>query len=107
MRAKPEVAGGGAEATCATSGSAVVGSASFAAGDEAQRAVEAGGVAGGEELLGVGAGPAGAAELLRHAQRQVEAAIGGLGAAGAAAAGGHCIWWCRVVFMHGNCIVHN
>ena len=45
-----------------------------AAGDQLQRRVEAGGVAGGEQLLGVG-GPAGAAHLLGDAQVEVEDAV--------------------------------
>ncbi|MNT32358.1 hypothetical protein D3C72_1682330 [compost metagenome] len=47
----------------------------FLAGDEFQRAEEAGGIAGGEHLLGIGAGGAVAAEFLRNGQRHIEHAI--------------------------------
>src|SRR5690606_40541986 len=58
------------------------------AGDEFERAKETGGVAGGEELLGVGAGGAVAAEFLGRGERDGERAVVGLGGAGAAAGGG-------------------
>jgi hypothetical protein len=58
----------------------------LAARDQAQRAVEAGGVAGREQLLGVGAGPA-AAHLRGERQVQVDLVIGGGDVAVAAIAG--------------------
>src|SRR5690606_5891978 len=58
------------------------------AGDELQRAQEAGRVAGGEQLLRVGAFAARAAQLARRGQGEVELAVGGGGAAFAAAGGG-------------------
>src|SRR5690606_16465590 len=58
------------------------------AGDELQRAQEAGRVAGGEQLLRVGAFAARAAQLARGGQGEVELAVGGGGAAFAAAGGG-------------------
>src|SRR5690606_15953490 len=59
-----------------------------AAGDELQRAEEARRVAGGEQLFGIGARPAGAAELARGGQLHVERAVSGTGAPVAAAGGG-------------------
>src|SRR5215475_13670581 len=56
--------------------------------DRADRAAEARRVAGGEQLLGVGAGRAAAAERLRRDQREIEHAVVGLGAAIAASGGG-------------------
>jgi hypothetical protein len=47
------------------------------AGDELERAQEAGGIAGGKQLLGVGAVTAGAAEFLRGRQLHVQDAIRG------------------------------
>ena len=58
-----------------------------AARDQAQRAVEAGGVAGREQLLGVGPG-AGAAHLRGERQIEVDLVIGGGDVAVAAIAGG-------------------
>jgi hypothetical protein len=64
------------------------GSASFLArGHGLHRADEAGRVAGSEELLGVGAGAAVAAQFLGRGQVQLDAAVGRLGGAGAAAGG--------------------
>src|SRR4029453_3739280 len=56
-------------------------------GNVAQGGVEAGRVAGGEQLLGVG-GAAAAAELLRDRQVDLEQAVVGAGVAGAAVPGG-------------------
>src|SRR5690606_27901177 len=67
--------------------------------DALQGGVEAGGVAGGEELLGVGAVP-GAPHLLRGRHGEVEGAVGGDDAAGAAGAGGE--GFGGVQGFHGN-----
>nr|BFE72415.1 hypothetical protein GCM10020092_057160 [Actinoplanes digitatis] len=69
------------------------------AGDELEGAVEAGGVAGGEELLGVGELAAGAAQLLGDGEVEVEDAVAGAGVAAAAVAGGG--GGCRVHSLHG------
>jgi hypothetical protein len=57
------------------------------AGDELQRAEKAGGVAGGKELLGIGALAAIAAEFLRRVQRHLQAAVLAAGRTRAAAGG--------------------
>src|SRR4029450_4702174 len=56
-------------------------------GHAGQGVVEAGGVAGGEQLLGIGA-LAGAADLLGRVDLDVDGAVGGVGVAVLAAAGG-------------------
>src|SRR5690606_28367472 len=58
------------------------------AGHELQRAQEAGRVAGGEQLFGIGAWAAGAAQLARRGQLHVEDAVVGAGAAVTAPGGG-------------------
>jgi len=58
------------------------------AGDELQRPEKAGRVSGGEQLLGIGPGTTGAAQLARRGQLHVERLVGGAGAAFAAAGGG-------------------
>ena len=57
-------------------------------GDALEGAVEAGGVAGGEEFFGVGQGAAGAAHLLGDGEVEVEDAVAGADVAVAAVAGG-------------------
>ena len=64
------------------------------AGDDLQRRVEAGGVAGGEQLLGVGR-PAGAAHLLGDAHVGVEDAVVAGDVAVAAVARWRWRWRCR------------
>ena len=54
------------------------------AGDELQRAEEAGRIACGEQLLGIGAGTAGATQLAGRGQGDVERGVVGAGAAVAA-----------------------
>ena len=58
------------------------------AGDELERAEEAGRIAHGEELLGIGAFAATAAEFLRRVQHELDVAGIGRGLAFAAAGGG-------------------
>jgi hypothetical protein len=60
----------------------------FLAGDELQRAEEAGGITDREELFRVRAGRAVAAELLRNGERDVDGAVFGGAVAGAATGGG-------------------
>ncbi len=55
--------------------------------DKFQGTEEAGGIAGGEKLFGIGAGRTVATELLGNGQRHVQDAVIGNGAAGAAAGG--------------------
>ena len=75
------------------------------AGDELQGGVEAGGVARGEQLLGVG-GPTLTAHLLGGAHGRVDVAVEGLDVAVAAVPGGDGRGGVESVHVH-NHIVHN
>ena len=72
----------------------------FLAGNELERAEEAGGIADREKLFRVGAGCAVAAEFLRGRQRDVENAIVCDAVAGAAAGG---MGMCGIEDCHGCC----
>jgi hypothetical protein len=97
-----EAVGDGADADDALDGGVLRQVVLVPGGDELQGAQESGGVAGREQLLGVGAFAAGTAQFTGGGQADVEYAVGGDGAT-VTAAGGFCVGAVENVFdAHGD-----
>jgi hypothetical protein len=75
------------------------------AGQAPQRAVEAGRVAGREQLFRVGSGATGAVQLGRHREVEIEAVVRGQDMAGAAISGGNDLRGVEDLIGHGQNLI--